>query len=314
MRRDGSGCSYDAIIGLSGGIDSAYLALMLAQTGLRMLAVHVDAGWNTAAAVGNIERVVKGLGLDLITTVVDWQEMRDLQRAFLRAGVPNQDIPQDHVFFAALRHVARSRGIRHFISGANLATESVLPRAWGYNAMDALHVRAIHRRFGEAPIKRIPLISYWRLKIADPIFTQLSIHTPLDWMPYDRAVAQRALIDKIGWNDYGGKHRESQWTSFFQSFWLPIRFGFDKRRAHLSSMILSNQMRREVALVQLEQSPFSENEIRIACDYVARKLDLRLSELSNLLHNPSVPHTAYPSLKWITDFSSFFRRCSSMRF
>lgn len=299
-RARGRGRPYDAVLGLSGGVDSAWLALRLAGSGLRILAVHVDCGWNSAIAVGNIERLLRHCCMDLATHVVYWPEMRDLQLAFLRAGVPNQDIPQDHAIFAALRAEARRFGVRCLVSAHNLASESVLPSAWGYNAMDLRHLRAIHARFGVRPLHRFPTIGLFRLKIADPRLHRLEAVRPLDWMPYDRARAKAELAAALGWQDYGGKHGESRFTRFFQGWWLPTRFGWDKRRAHLSSLILAGQATREQALAELARPPWDPAGLERDLRFIARKLGCGTDEFRALCAGPVRRHADFPSHAWIT--------------
>lgn len=308
-RARGEGRSYDAVIGLSGGVDSAYLALRLAGSGLRLLAVHVDCGWNSAVAVGNIERIVRGTGLDLVTHVVYWPEMRDLQLAFLRAAVPNQDIPQDHAIFAALRSEARRFGVPCLVSAHNIASESVLPRAWGYNAMDERHLRDIHRRFGRRPLHRYPTIGLFRLKIADPLLHRLEVVRPLDWMPYRREQAKAELAAAVGWRDYGGKHHESRFTRFFQSWWLPNRFGWDKRRAHLSSLILSGQLGRDEALAQLERPACDGQRVDQDMRFIARKLGCPEEEFRAICAAPVRRHDEFASHAWLTAWAGRVRRC-----
>lgn len=308
LRQEGRGHEFDALIGLSGGVDSAYLALRLADLGLRLLAVHVDGGWNSETAVGNIERLVKRQGLDLVTHVVDWEEMRDLQLSFLKAAVPNQDIPQDHAFFARLRAEARRFGIKTFLSGHNLATECVLPRAWGYNAMDLRHLTAIHRRFGSRPLRRFPRISLIRLRLIDPLLYRLRVLCPLDWMPYDREMAKSELAARIGWRDYGQKHHESRFTRFFQSWWLPTKFGFDKRRAHLSSQILTGQITRGLALAELAKPPFDADLVADDMRFIARKLRVGQEEFVRIVAGAGRRHADFSSNAWLTRLSADIKR------
>jgi len=169
IKAAGRASEYDCIIGLSGGVDSSYLALKVREQGLRPLVVHVDAGWNSELAVGNIEKVVRHCNYDLHTHVVDWEEMRDLQLAYLRSGVANQDVPQDHVFFASLYHFATRNRIRYILSGGNIATEGIFPKAWHGSAMDAINLRAIHRRFGERPLRHYRTISFFEHYILYPL-------------------------------------------------------------------------------------------------------------------------------------------------
>lgn len=307
-RARGRGRPYDAVIGLSGGVDSAFLALRLASSGLRLLAVHVDCGWNSAVAVGNIERIVRGTGLDLATHVVYWPEMRDLQLAFLRAAVPNQDIPQDHAIFAALRAEARRFRVPSLVSAHNLASECVLPRAWGYNAMDLRHIQDIHHRFGRTRLRRFPTIGLFRLKVADPLLHRLEVVRPLDWMPYRREQAKAELAAAVGWMDYGGKHHESRFTRFFQSWWLPSRFGWDKRRAHLSSLILSGQIERAQALAELERPAWDGQRLEQDMRFIARKLRCSEAEFRAICAAPVRQHSAFASNAWLTACAGRIRR------
>lgn len=295
IREDGRERGYDCIIGLSGGIDSSYLALRLRERGLRMLAVHIDGGWNSEIAVGNIERLVNYLDIDLYTHVIDWDEMKDLQLAFLRSGVPNQDIPQDHAFFAQLYALANKHRIRWFLSGHNLATESILPRSWGYNAMDGDHLRAIHRRFGSIPLRRFPVMGFWNQYFWTPRVLGLRILHPLNWMPYEKADAQRVLSAAVGWRDYGDKHHESRFTRFFQGWYLPARYGWDKRRAHLSSLILSGQISRDQAIARLAEPPYDVSLMESDRAFIAKKLGVSEAEFAELCSVAPRRHEDYPN-------------------
>ena len=295
IRADGRGRSYDCLVGISGGIDSSYLVLKLRGLGLRPLAVHIDGGWNSEIAVGNIQRLVATLGIDLCTHVVDWEEMRDLQLAFLRSGVPNQDIPQDHAFFAQLFFLARRHRIRWFLSGHNLATESILPRAWGFNAMDGTHLRAIHARFGTRQLRTFPVIGFWDFYLGIPRILGLRTLHPLNWMPYDKAQARRELADAVGWRDYGEKHHESRFTRFFQGCYLPARYGWDKRRAHYSSLIVSGQMTREEALARLTEPPYDPSAMDSDRSFIAKKLGLTEEAFAELCAAPPRRHADFPN-------------------
>ncbi len=296
ISRESASREYDCIVGLSGGIDSSYAAYVVRrQWNLRVLAVHVDAGWNSELAVKNIENIVKRLDIDLHTEVIDWDEMRDLQIAFLRSGVPNQDIPQDHVFFAALYRSAVQKGIRHVLSGGNIATESVLPPAWGHAAMDLRHLEAIHRRFGRMPLRTYPTCSFFDYYVGYPFIRRMRVFRPLNFMPYDKKTALDVLERELGYRYYGTKHGESRFTKFFQNYWLPTRFGFDKRRAHFSSTILSGQTDRAEALEELSRPAYDAGAIQEDRVFVAKKLGLTDDELEALLRMPLRQHADYPS-------------------
>lgn len=294
IRRLGSNGTHDSIIGVSGGIDSSVCMEWAAEHELNPLIVHVDAGWNTEAAVSNVASLCTTFGFDLETVVIDWEQMRGLQVAFLRSGVPNQDIPQDHVLFAALYQVALQQGIRCVIEGRNWQTESILPIAWGHSARDTVHLRSVARRFGDAPIDRLPIMPEWRQRVYAPWIRGMKVLTPLHYLPYDKEAAKQRLIEQYGWIDYGGKHHESRWTRFFQNFYLPYRFGYDKRKAHLSSLICSGQMTRDEAVTELAKPLYDPAELAVDRDYVIRKLGLTSTEFDEILHGPIRRHTDLP--------------------
>ncbi len=265
-----------------------------AEHELRPLVVHVDAGWNSEAAVRNVETLCTAFGFDLETVVIDWEQMRGLQVAFLRSGVANQDIPQDHVFFAALYAIAMKFDIKNVIEGRNWQTESILPIAWGHSARDTVHLRAVARRFGGEPIDRLPIMPQWRQRVVAPWFKGMRVLTPLHYLPYDKEQAKQRLIERYGWIDYGGKHHESRWTRFFQNFYLPHRFGYDKRKAHLSSLICSGQMTREAALAELEKPLYDPDELAVDRDFVVRKLGLTAEDFDAIVRGRLRMHTELP--------------------
>jgi len=297
LRQEGRGKQYDAMVGLSGGLDSAYLAhVMRSRFGLRLLAVHVDGGWNSAPAVSNIERLVRTLHIDLHTHVIEWSEMRDLQLAFLRAGVLNQDFPQDHAFFATLFRTARNFGIRSFLSGVNFATEGVGVSGGGVPpSVDGRHVRAIHRRFGTRKLRRYPLMPLAEYLFMTRILRRPVIEKPLNLMPYSTEEARATLIKYYDWQDYGTKHSESRFTKFYQETYLPRKHGVDKRRLHLSSLIVSGEIDRDAALEILSRPAVTPEEGERDTRFVAKKLGVSHAEIEGLLDTPPVPHSAYPS-------------------
>jgi N-acetyl sugar amidotransferase len=296
LRQAGRGRPYDVMLGLSGGIDSAYLAhLAVRELGLRVLAVHVDGGWNSEPAVRNIESLVRALDLDLHTYVVEWQEMRDLQLAFLRASVLNQDIPQDHAFFSTLYRTARKFGIHHFLSGVNYSTEAIIPPGTGFPYSDDVHLRGVHRRFGTQPLTSYPVMSFPEFLWLTRVRKQLTVHRPLNYLDYRKDVALETLRRLYGWRDYGTKHSESRFTKFYQDIYLPRKFGLDKRKLHLSSLVVSGQMSRAQALEELECPILPPDQERRDIRFVAKKLGLTPSELEALIEMPAVPHTDYPN-------------------
>jgi N-acetyl sugar amidotransferase len=301
LKDAGRGKVYDAMIGLSGGVDSAYLAhIAVRRMGLRVLAVHVDGGWNSEPAVRNIESMVRRLEIDLHTHVIEWGEMRDLQLAFLRASVLNQDIPQDHAFFATLYRTAHSFGIRNFLSGVNFSSESVSPPLQGSpTAIDGTHVRGVHRCFGTRPLKQFPVMSLAEYLWLTKLSGSLTIHKPLNYLPYDKDKAKAELTRLYDWRDYGGKHHESRFTKFYEEIYLPRKYRFDKRRQHLSSLIVAGQLTREQALAQLDGPATDSSGERRDLRYIAKKLGIAVNELAKLLTETPVQHSRYPNQLWL---------------
>jgi N-acetyl sugar amidotransferase len=305
IRRAGRGREYDCILGLSGGIDSSYLALRAAEWNLRPLVVHVDAGWNSELSVANIERIVRHCKFDLHTHVVDWEEIRDLHLAYLRSGIANQDVPQDHIFFSSLYHFAVSNGIRHVLSGGNLATEGIFPSAWHGSAMDATNLRAIHRQHGSRPLRQYKTISFFQYYMWYPLVKGMKTVRPLNYIAYDKAMAVKQLVDTIGFVPYQRKHGESLFTKVFQNHYLPARFGFDKRRPHLSSLIVSGQLTRSEALQQLSEPLYEPLELENDLDYLCKKLRITRVDFDGFLAAPLRHYSDYPNfggryraLKW----------------
>jgi N-acetyl sugar amidotransferase len=306
IKNYGKDKEYDCVLGVSGGVDSSYLLYVAKEImGLRPLAVHVDAGWNSELAVRNIENLTKGLGVELFTHVIDWEEMKDLHLAYLKSSVANQDVPQDHAFFAQLYRFAVESDIRFVLHGANIASESILPKAWGYNAMDAKQLKAIHRQFGSRPLKTYPISGLFRTYVYYPYIRRMKVVKPLNLMPFNKDEAIEFLGKRFGWVYYGGKHFESRWTRFFQSYYLPIKFGFDKRRAHLSSLVVAKQMTREVAMMTLSAPSFDASTIDDDISYVAKKLEINIDELMRLMALPNKTAEDYPSNRRFEQFLRF---------
>ncbi len=295
IKDQGKGKPYDCIIGLSGGVDSSYVAYRVIELGLRPLAVHVDTGWNSELAVSNIEKIVNALDIDLFTTVIDWDEMRDLQLAFLKSGVANCDVPQDHAFVAVLFNLAKKNSIRWIISGHNLQTESILPESWGYLSIDSKHLISIHSQFGTRHLKSFPTYSLFEYTFWWPYIRRIKILKMLNFEDYRKDEAKQFLIDRFGWRDYGGKHYESRFTKFFQSYYLPTKFGYDKRRAHLASLVVSGEMTREKAIDELKLPPFDQDDVQQDKLFIAKKLGVSDSEFEAILTRPCKTYLDYPS-------------------
>ena len=289
IKKAGKGRQHDCLIGISGGVDSSYVAyLAKEELGLRPLLFHVDAGWNSPQAVHNIERLVDGLGLDLHTEVVDWLEMQDLQRAFFLAQVPHIDTPQDHAFFAGLYNFAAKNKFKYILTGANYSTECVRePLEWHYHASDLKQLRDIHARFGTRALRTFPTSDILTFKVYYRYIKGIKVIKPLNNVPYTKDNAMQMLADNYGWQKYAHKHYESRFTRFYEGYWLPTKFGFDKRRAHFSSLILTGQLSRTDALEKISQPAYDAETIAQDFEYIATKLDLSVEELKTIMGGPN---------------------------
>lgn len=288
----GKGHEYDCIIGLSGGVDSSYLALKAKEWGLRPLVVHVDAGWNSELAVSNIESVVKACGYDLHTIVIDWEEMRDLQLAYLKSSLANQDVPQDHAFFANLYQFAVDNKVKYILSGGNIATESIFPTSWHGDAMDAINLKAVHRRFGTGKLKQYRTISLMDYYLIYPFVYGMRTVRPLNYMPYEKQQAITAL-QATGWRPYGRKHGESRFTKLFQNYYLPKKFGFDKRRPHYASLVVSGQMTRDEALAALDEPLYDEKDLAADLAFFCKKLGISEAQFQQYMNEPNRHYTDF---------------------
>jgi N-acetyl sugar amidotransferase len=292
IRKAGEGQKYDCLIGISGGVDSTYLAWLAKSVGLRPLAVHFDNGWNSELAVMNIENLVSRLGLDLHTLVVDWEEFRDLQLAFLKASVIDIELVTDHAMLATLYKLALQKNIKYILSGHNQVSEAVLPKNWYHDKRDHIHLKAIHKLFGTVPVKTFPRMNSW-LKFRVEWKGITTVHL-LDYIPYNTRDVKKFLVEELGWRDYGGKHYESVFTRFYQGYILPKKFGVDKRRAHLSNLICSGQITKAEAEEILLEPPYTDELQRNDQAFVTKKLKLSEGEFQGIMSLPVKKHSDYP--------------------
>ena len=302
IRKENKGRDFDCIIGLSGGLDSSYTAYVAKEImGLRPLIFHVDAGWNTTQAVSNIEKLLNGLNVDLFTEVIDWEEMKDLQLAFLKSQIPDQDLPQDAAFFSSLYRFARKYKIKYVLTGGNYSTECCRePEAWGgYIGIDVRLFRDIHQRFGKIKLRTFPLVDILDYKIFYRYGFGIKVIKPLNNVPFIKNDAERTLFENFGWEKYQNKHHESVFTRFYEDYWLPRKFGFDRRRVHFSSLILTGQMTREAALDRLMSPEMSEEFLSQEFEYVATKLDLTVDGLRQIFSGENKTFSDYKSKEWI---------------
>lgn len=313
IKADGKGKDYDAIVGISGGVDSSYLCLWASRHKLRLLVIHIDTGWNSELAVRNIELLCSKLNYELHTHVINWREMSDLQLAFFRSGVPNQDVPQDHVINAGMYNFTSGEEVKWALSGSNMACESILPASWGYDALDLRHIMDIHIRFGTRSISSLPKMGYFRNGVINQLLKGVRIAKPLNTIKYSLQLAISELEREVGWKYYGGKHYESRFTKFFQGYYLPNKWGYDKRKAHLSSRICSGELNREQALLELSVDPRDEFNLDNELRYFSSKLQRSPGEIAEILFKtPNITHDAYSmtpdSIKRIYRLGSAVRR------
>jgi N-acetyl sugar amidotransferase len=306
IKSEGRGKDFDCIIGMSGGIDSSYLTyIAVEKMGLRPLVFHVDAGWNSQIAVNNIECIIDRLGLDLFTEVIDWQEMRDLQLAFFKSGVPHIDTPQDHAFFATMYKFATKHNVKYILTGANLSTECIRnPVEWMYYQSDSRQLKDIHKKFGSRPLRNFPITSILWHKLWLPYFKGIKVVRPLNMVPYVKEEAKQLLMDRFGWQPYPQKHFESRFTKFYESYWLPKRFGYDVRRVQYSSLIVTGQMSRDEALAILKKPSYDEKTIRQEIEFVSNKLGITVDELSSFMDLPLRTYKDYKNQRQIYDFGA----------
>jgi N-acetyl sugar amidotransferase len=297
IRKSGIGRDFDCIIGLSGGLDSSYVAYVAKEImGLRPLLLHVDAGWNTDQAVSNIEKLVDGLGLDLYTEVVNWQAVKRMQVAFLEAGIPDQDLVQDAAFFSSLYNFARKYKIKHIITGSNFSTECCRePEEWGgYLGIDKTLFGDIWAKCGDGmPNDDFPLVDILVYKLWYQKVLGMKVHNPLNLVPYVKRDAEDELESRFGWQRFKHKHHESRFTRFYEDYWLPRRFGYEKRRAHFSSLIMTGQMSRDQARDRISRSEMDEHFLKQEFEYVAHKLGLTVDELQQLFNSPKKTYRDY---------------------
>jgi N-acetyl sugar amidotransferase len=298
IKAAGKGMEYDCISGVSGGVDSTYLTYMLKQFGLRVLVVHLDNGWNSELAVKNIENIVTRLGFDLYTKVLDWEEFRKLQVAYLKSSVLDLEALSDHAIFATLMNQATKHRIKYIINGSNIATEGILPLAWRYDQKltDSTNIKAIYKQFGDGRLRDFPLLSIQRFAYLTKV-KRIKVVNLLDLMDYHKEEAKRIITENLGWRDYGGKHYESIITRFYQGYILPKKFGIDKRRAHLSTLVAAGQMTRSEALKKMTETIMDSEILKQDLEYVPKKLGLSEAEFEAILALPPKMHDDYPTNK-----------------
>lgn len=306
IKKEGKGQDFDCIMGMSGGIDSSYLLYLAKEKlGLRPLVFHVDAGWNSQEAVNNIERMVDGLGLDLYTEVIDWEEMKDLQLSFFKSGVSHIDTPQDHSFFANMYKFSSKHNVKNILTGGNYSTECIRnPLEWMYYQSDSRQLKDIQKKFGTRKLKNFPVTNILWHKVYLPYFKGIKLTRPLDYMRYDKEEATKLLEEKFGYQRYPQKHFESRFTRFYESYWLYEKFGYDTRKVQYSSLILTGQMTREDALEQLKKPPYDPETIEDDFSYIANKLGISSDELRGYFDAPNKTYRDYKNQQSIYEIGA----------
>lgn len=294
IKNDGKGQAYDCIIGLSGGVDSTYVAYLVKNAGLKPLAVHLDNGWNSELSVMNIENICKKLDIELFTKVLDWEMYKNLQLAFLRSSTPDSEIPTDHAIIATLFELAIKYKVKYVLTGVNIATESIMPRTWSYGHWDWKYIKNINNRFSKKSINGFP--HFGILKLATYLkFNKIKWENTLNYVRFNKAEAKEFIQQNLGWRDYGGKHHESLYTKFFQTYILPRKFGIDKRKAHLSALICSKQISREDAILELEKPIITEQAAITDREYIVKKFGLSDSEFEDIMKTETRSFYDYPN-------------------
>ncbi len=283
LKEEGKNKEYDCVLGISGGVDSSYLAYLLTKNGVRVKGVHVDAGWNTPISEANVKKLCKNCNIDLTVITVDREEMYELQKAYLKSGVINQDVPQDHVFFAELYNYMIKNHYKYFISGHNWSSESITPLRWGYDSYDSTNVKDIYYKYTGKKLKKYKTMSFFKYKIMVPYFYKIKKLRPLNMVEYNPNEALKILKKEIGYEEYGPKHCESVYTRLLQCYIQPKKYGFEKRRAHLSSMVVSGLMKRDEALKILKDKPCDDELIEKDIKYVIKKLGMTRKEFDDII-------------------------------
>ena len=292
IKDDGQGKPYDCLIGLSGGVDSTYVAWLVKQQGLRPLAVHLDNGWDSELAVMNVENIITRLGFDLFTLVVNWEEFKDIQLSYLKASVVDIEVVSDHAIFATMYKLAKEKNIGYIISGTNVVTEHIMPPSWLYKKMDFINLKDIHRQYGTVRLKTYPTFDFVKHVYYSSVLklTPISI---LNYVPYNKKEIKELIKKELGWRDYGGKHYESLFTKFYQAYILPEKFKIDKRKAHLSTLICSGQISKEEAVKELEAPLYTPAELKQDKDYVLKKLGLTDEAFEAIMQHPPRKHEEF---------------------
>jgi N-acetyl sugar amidotransferase len=295
IKQEGIGKKYDAVLGISGGVDSTYLAYLAKQHNLRLLLTHCDNGWDSELAVNNINNLVEVTGYDYVANVLDWEEFRDIQLSFFKAGVVDLDLPYDYALIVTTHMAAVKHNIKYVLTGHNIVTEGTyLPKSWRYDKHDIVNIKAIHKRFGLKPMRKFPYYSLLKQYFVDKKLTYIQL---LNYTSYNKDEVKKLIMDKLGWRDYGGKHYESVFTRFYQGYILKEKFGIDKRQFHLSTLVQSGQITREEALREYALPAYNPSQLEEDKLYVIKKLGFTAESFDDYMKAPIKKHTDYPTIQ-----------------
>ena len=310
IKKKGKKKKYDCLIGVSGGVDSSYVAYLSKNLGLRILAVHIDNGWNSREAVSNIKNVCDNLNIDYFSYVIDWKEFSDIQLSILRSSIVEVEIPTDIAVLGAIHKIAAKYKIKYIISGGNYATEGILPKKWFYDPKDFKLLNSIQKKFGNIKIKSFPYFDY-KKEFYYKIVKGIKIIYILNYVPFSKEDAKKTLKEKLNYENYGGKHYESVFTSFVQSYYQYEKFNLDYRRATFSVEICENKISRNSALKELRSKPYNSSELEKNIEYICKKFGISKEVFDDIFKTPPRSYKDYPNnekkLKFIYSiYNKFF--------
>lgn len=295
IKKNGAGKKYDCVIGVSGGVDSTYLAYLAKQNGLRALLMHCDNGWNSELSVKNIDNICVKTGFDLHTLVLNWEEFKDIQLSFFKAGVVDIELPYDYALLITTYKEALKYNIQYVLTGHNVVTEGTfLPKSWRHTKMDIVNIKAIHKQFGTLPMKTFPHFSFVKQYLVNKKLKFVSL---LNYTDYNKSEVKKLIIEKLDWRDYGGKHYESIFTRFYQGYILKEKFRIDKRQFHLSVLVQSGQMTREEALREFALPAYDPQQLAEDKEYVMKKLGFTPAQFEAYMNAPIKEHEDYPTIQ-----------------
>lgn len=307
IKAEGKGRKYDCLMGISGGLDSAYLAYLGHKWGLRILAFHIDDGFNSEVAIRNVRKICEKCHITLNMERPDQEQFNDVTRSFILAGLPGICVPQDNIILSYLYKNAKENDIQYFLSGTNFSLESILQRGEAINAADGYHIKIISKLYGKKGVNKLPLVTLFDRYVKIKYFQKLQVLRPLDLINYNKKEAIQELKDFCDFDYYGGKHYENTLTHFAQVYYMPQKFGIDKRNSHLSSLIISGQMTRNEALTELDKSLYNPETIGKELEMVLGKLELTRSEFDRIMATPPKHHSDYPN-SFLNNFGSLARK------